>query len=108
MPTISQVAKAAGVSPATVSRTFNRPELLSHATLKRVRGVAEKLGYVPNQVARALSTGRAGNIALIVPDIANPFFPPLIRAAQAHADRVGYAVFLGDSDEQPEREEVLL
>jgi LacI family transcriptional regulator len=108
MPTISQVAKAAGVSRATVSRTFTRPELLSLETIERVRDVAEKLGYVPNQVARALSTGRAGNIALIVPDIANPFFPPLIRAAQAHADHVGYAVFLGDSDEQPERENVLL
>jgi LacI family transcriptional regulator len=108
MPTISQVAKAAGVSRATVSRTFTRPELLSAETIKRVRAAAEKLGYVPNPVARALSTGRAGNIALIVPDIANPFFPPLIRAAQALADQAGYAVFLGDSDEQPEREDVLL
>ncbi len=108
MPTISQVAKAAGVSRATVSRTFTRPELLSVETIKRVRDAAEKLGYVTNQVARALSTGRAGNIALIVPDSANPFFPPLIRAAQAQADHVGYAVFLGDSDEQPEREGVLL
>jgi LacI family transcriptional regulator len=108
MPTISQVAKAAGVSRATVSRTFTRPELLSAETIKRVRDAAEKLGYVTNPVARALSTGRAGNIALIVPDIANPFFPPLIRAAQVHADPVGYAVFLGDSDEQPEREGVLL
>jgi len=108
MPTISQVAIAAGVSRATVSRTFTRPELLNPDTIKRVRDVAEKLGYVPNPVARALSTGRAGNIALIVPDIANPFFPPLIRAVQSHADRLGYAVFLGDSDEQPEREDVLL
>jgi LacI family transcriptional regulator len=55
-----------------------------------------------------LSTGRSGNIALIVPDIANPFFPPLIRAAQACADDRGYAVFLGDSDEKPDREDVLL
>jgi LacI family transcriptional regulator len=108
MPTISQVAKAAGVSRATVSRTFTRPELLSRDTIERVRAVADSLGYVPNQVARALSTGRAGNIALIVPDIANPFFPPLIRAAQAQAEKLGYAVFLGDSDEQPDREDVLL
>ncbi|MEZ0167966.1 LacI family DNA-binding transcriptional regulator [Microvirga sp. TS319] len=108
LPTISQVAEAAGVSRATVSRTFSRPDLLKTETIKRVHEVAEKLGYVPNQVARALSTGRAGNIALVVPDIANPFFPPLIRAAQAHADHVGYAVFLGDSDEQPEREDMLL
>ncbi len=108
MPTITEVAAAAGVSRATVSRTFSRPELLTPETTERVRAVASRLGYVPNQVARALSTGRAGNIALIVPDIANPFFPPLIRAAQASADEAGFAVFLGDSDEKPEREDVLL
>jgi len=108
LPTISQVAQAAGVSRATVSRTFSRPELLRPETVRHVQEVAEKLGYVPNQVARALSTGRAGNIALVVPDIANPFFPPLIRAAQAYADQAGYAVFLGDSDERPEREDMLL
>ena len=108
MPTITQVASAAGVSRATVSRTFSRPELLTPETTDRVRAVAAQLGYVPNQVARALSTGRADNIALIVPDIANPFFPPLIRAAQARADEAGFAVFLGDSDENPEREDVLL
>jgi LacI family transcriptional regulator len=107
-PTITEVALAAGVSRATVSRTFSRPELLTSETIERVRAAAAQLGYVPNQVARALSTGRARNIALIVPDIANPFFPPLIRAAQARADEAGYAVFLGNSDEAPEREEALL
>jgi LacI family transcriptional regulator len=107
-PTITEVAKAAGVSRATVSRSFTRPDLLSPNTTHRIRAIAEKLGYVPNQVARALSTGRLGNIALIVPDIANPFFPPLIRAAQGSAEKAGIAVFLGDSDEIPEREDVLL
>ncbi|WP_343232658.1 LacI family DNA-binding transcriptional regulator [Microvirga antarctica] len=107
-PTITEVASLAGVSRATVSRTFSRPELLHADTTERVRAAAAQLGYVPNQVARALSTGRAGNIALVVPDIANPFFPPLIRAAQARADSEGYAVFLGDSDERPEREDILL
>jgi Transcriptional regulators len=107
-PTIGKVAEAAGVSRATVSRTFNRPELLNAETIEKVRAAAKRLGYVPNQVARALSTGRAGNISLIVPDIANPFFPPLIRAAQARAEEFGFAVFLGDSDEKPEREDVLL
>jgi DNA-binding LacI/PurR family transcriptional regulator len=108
IPTITEVASAAGVSRATVSRTFSRPELLTPETIDRVRTIATRLGYAPNQVARALSTGRSGNIALIVPDIANPFFPPLIRAAQARADHAGYAVFLGDSDEKPEREDILL
>lgn len=106
--TISQVAEAAGVSRATVSRAFGRPGMLKQDTVARVLAVARSLGYSPNQTARALSTGRPGNIAVIVPDVANPFFPPLIRAAQERADTAGYCVFLGNSDENPEREDVLL
>lgn len=107
-PTISQVAQAAGVSRATVSRAFTRPGMLSADTVARVQEIAGRLGYVPNQIARALSTGRHGNIALIVPDVANPFFPPLIRGAQARADLAGFCLFLGSSDETPEREDTLV
>ncbi|ADV83520.1 LacI family DNA-binding transcriptional regulator [Terriglobus saanensis] len=107
-PTISDVAKAASVSTATVSRAFSRPEMLRQETVNQVRFHATKLGYLPNLAARALSTGRQGNIAILVPDIANPFFPPLLRAAQATADFAGYSVFLGDSDEDPEREQRLV
>jgi LacI family transcriptional regulator len=107
VPTIEQVARAAGVARSTVSRAFSRPGMLSPATVAHVVAVAARLGYTPNQVARALSTGRYGNIALIVPDVANPFFPPLIRAAEARADAAGLCVFLGDSDEDPAREERL-
>jgi DNA-binding LacI/PurR family transcriptional regulator len=107
-PTISDVAKAVGVSPATVSRAFSRPQMLSDQTVKRVRAAATRLGYVPNLIARALSTGRQGNIAIVVPDIANPFYPPLLRAAQTSADAAGYSVFLGNWDEDPAREQVLV
>jgi DNA-binding LacI/PurR family transcriptional regulator len=106
--TITEVAEAAGVSRATVSRAFTQPNLLSRETIERVRAVAERFGYVPNSTARALSTGRAGNIALIVPDITNPFFAALMRGAQARARDRGYATFLGDSDETPQLEDVLL
>ena len=108
MPTIKDVAEAAGVSRATVSRAFSKPALLNSTTVEHVRTIASQLGYVPNQLARALSTGRAGNIGLIVPDIANPFFSTLIRAAQAHAYANGYLTILGDSDEFPALEDVLL
>ena len=108
VPTIDQVAALAGVSRATVSRAFTRPEMLSEATVQRVKTIARDVGYVPNQVARALSTGRHGNLALIVPDVANPFFPPLIRAAQLRADEAGFCVFLGNSDEQAGREDMLV
>jgi DNA-binding LacI/PurR family transcriptional regulator len=63
---------------------------------------------VPNHTARALSTGRTGNIALIVPDITNAFFAALMRGAQAQAREAGYATFVGDSDETPELEDLLL
>jgi LacI family transcriptional regulator len=108
VPTISDVAEAAKVSRATVSRAFGQPHLLNAKTVELVRGVSERLGYVPNHTARALSTGRAGNIALVVPDITNPFFAALMRGAQARAREEGYATFLGDSDETPELEAVLL
>ena len=108
LPTIQRVAEAAGVSSSTVSRSFAKPELLSAGTVAHVRRCAEELGYVPSKVAQALSTGRTGNIALVVPDIANPFFPPLIRAVQATADRAGFSVFIGDGDETAEREDRLL
>src|SRR5262245_47146524 len=107
VPTIGQVARAAGVARSTVSRAFSRPEMLSAETVAHVMAVAARLGYAPNQLARALSTGRYGNIALIVPDVANPFFPPLIRAAEARADAAGLCLFLGDSDEDPAREDRL-
>jgi len=103
-PTISDVAKAVGVSRATVSRAFSRPQMISEATVKRIRAAAEELGYVPNLIARALSTGKQGNIAIVVPDIANPFFPPLLRAAQLSAEAAGMSVFLGNSDEEGARE----
>jgi LacI family transcriptional regulator len=107
-PTIKQVAEEARVSRATVSRAFSRPHLLSQETVERVRRVSDRLGYVPNHTARALSTGRAGNIALVVPDITNAFFAGLMRGAQAKAREQGYATFLGDSDETPELEDLLL
>lgn len=106
-PTIAEIAIAVGVSQATVSRALNRPELLSPATVTRVREAARRLGYSPNRAAQALSTGQHGNIALIVPDIANPFFPPLIRAAQLAAEAADFCAFLGDSDETAAREETL-
>lgn len=106
--TISDIARLAGVSRSTVSRAFSRPEMINGATVARVKAAADQLGYVVNHAARALSTGKFGNIAVIVPDIANPFFPPLVRQVQSLADLAGYAVFLGDSDEIADREASLI
>ncbi|MGV8950759.1 MAG: LacI family DNA-binding transcriptional regulator [Cypionkella sp.] len=107
-PTMDDVAKAAGVSKSTVSRAFSQPKMLGAKTVSRILEIADSVGYVPNHTARALSTGRYGNVALIVPDVTNPFFPPLIRAAQMAADRADLCLFLGNSDESWRQEDRLI
>jgi LacI family transcriptional regulator len=106
--TIKDVARAAGVHMSTVSRTFSAPHLVSPETRGRIVAVAESLGYRPNPAARALITGRTHNIGLIVADIANPFFPPLIKAAESQARERGYNVFVADTDEDAAVEEQLV
>jgi LacI family transcriptional regulator, galactose operon repressor len=102
--TIKDVARVAGVSPATVSRALSTPELVQIGTRERVQRAAADLGYEPNRAARGLITGRTGNLGLIVPDLANPFFPSVVKGIQARAREADYAVFLADSDEDPAAE----
>ncbi|MFI6503552.1 LacI family DNA-binding transcriptional regulator [Nonomuraea typhae] len=106
--TIRDVAGASGVHVSTVSRTFSAPHLVNAATRTRVLAAADELGYRPSRVARALTTGRTHNLGLIVADIANPFFPPLIKAAQAGARSRDYHLFVADTDENPQVEEELI
>src|SRR5205807_10672546 len=98
------VARRAGVSVATVSRTFTSPEIVKQSTRERVLEVASSLGYRPSLVARGLITGRTANIGMVVPDLANPFFPPILKAAQARARDCGRSIVLADTDEDPEAE----
>jgi LacI family transcriptional regulator len=97
--TIRDVARACDVHVSTVSRTFSAPHLVNARTRARILEAAERLGYRPNRAARSLVTGRTGNIGVIVADIANPFFPPLIKAAEQQARARGYHVFVADTDE---------
>jgi LacI family transcriptional regulator len=106
--TIRDVADACGVHISTVSRTFSAPRLVNPSTRTRVLEAARGLGYRPNRVARALTTGRTFNLGLIVADIANPYFPPLIKAAEAQARQRSYHVFVTDTDEDPVVEEDLV
>jgi len=96
------------VSSSTVSRVFSQPHRLKASTVAHVKAVAANLGYVPDYTAQALSTGQLKTLAIVVPDIANPFFPPVIRAAQARADAAGFSTLLGDTDEDPAKELDLL
>ena len=101
---IRDVALRANVSPATVSRAFAEPGLVRHETLQRVLAVAEELRYRPSRAARSLKTGKTGNIGVVVPDLGNPFFPAILKGAQARAREADHAVFLADSEENPRLE----
>ncbi|GAA0953571.1 LacI family DNA-binding transcriptional regulator [Nonomuraea longicatena] len=98
--TIREVASAAGVSVSTVSRVYTAPDQVQAQTLRRVLDAADRLGYTPNPAARSLRGGRTGSLGLIIPDIANPFFPPIVKAMQARARRQGYTVLAADTDER--------
>jgi DNA-binding LacI/PurR family transcriptional regulator len=102
--TIKDVARAAGVSASTVCRALGNPQLVRPATAERVRQAAGSLGYRPNRAARGLITGRTGNLGVIVPDLANPFFPGIVKGVQARAREADYTVFLADTDEDPAAE----
>src|SRR5580700_7269960 len=84
-PTLSQVARKAGVGTTTVSRVINGGERVSPKTLAHVRRVIETLGYTPNEAARTLKGHRTKTIGLVIPSIADPFFSSCAEAAQAVA-----------------------
>jgi LacI family transcriptional regulator len=84
-PTLSEVARQAGVGTTTVSRVINGGKRVSPKTLARVQRVIEELGYMPNQAARVLKGERTKTIGLVIPSIADPFFSACTEAAQAVA-----------------------
>ncbi len=91
---LRDVAKAAGVSAATVSRLLNGSLDLPAATKERIETAIRSLQYEPNPHARRLSRGRSDTIGLVVPDIANPFFATLVAAVEEEADNRGLALSL--------------
>jgi DNA-binding LacI/PurR family transcriptional regulator len=100
---IREVAKKAGVSVATVSRTFNRVRSVRPDIAARVWSAIDEVGYVPNTQARALVSGRSRILGLIVSDITNPFFPELIQGFEQVAVRSGFEVLLGSTSYDPAR-----
>ncbi|MEU0490748.1 LacI family DNA-binding transcriptional regulator [Nocardiopsis sp. NPDC006139] len=103
--TLKDVARASGVHVSTVSRAFSAAHLVNARTRARVLAAADELGYRPNRAARALSTRRTGNLGVVVADIANPFFPPLLKAAQEEARARDHHLFIADTDERTAVEE---
>jgi LacI family transcriptional regulator len=102
--TVSDVAKAAGVSASTVSRALTRPERVDAETRARIFTQIERLGYQVNRAARGLVTGRTSNLAVIVSDLANPFYPDIIKGIQVRAQARNLTTLLADSGENPQAE----
>lgn len=83
--TLADVARAAELSASTVSRALSSPEKVNPATAARIQALAAEMGYLSMHKTKPAASSRVGMIGLIVPDIANPFFPPIIKAVQARA-----------------------
>ena len=83
--TMNDVAKLAGVSPATVSRVLSKRPYISVETVNRVLEAVDELNYHRNVHARRLATGKSDLFGLVISEIANPFFPELIRGFQSAA-----------------------
>jgi LacI family transcriptional regulator len=109
-PTLRDVAEAAGVHAATASRALNPATrgLVNADTARRVIKVAETLGYRPNPIARGLKTAKSGTIGLVIPDLTNPLFPPIVRGIERVLETAGYSALIvnTDNDEKRERAQV--
>ena len=108
MATIKDVAKAAGVSTATVSAVVNDSAYVSPQLRSRVLSAINELRYAPSTIARNLKRGRSQLIALVVADLANPFFSRIVWAAEAAVAAWGYSLVIFNSDEKPELEKRIL
>ncbi len=105
-PTLRDVADAAGVHPATASRALNPATrgLVNAETARRVIKVAESLGYRPNPSARGLKTAKSGTVGLVIPDLTNPLFPPIVRGIEDVLEPSGYSGLIVNTDNDPNRE----
>ena len=106
--TLKDVAKIAGVSPITVSRVLNRPEIVAPETIEQVRQVIDRTGYVPNLLAGGLASKKTRFVAAIVPAISSQVFSESIQSLTDRLWESGYQVLLGTSGYPTSREDLLL
>lgn len=104
--TLLDVARIAGVHVSTASRALDpeQSKLVSGRTAERVRRVAADLGYRPNLFARGLRNSKTMSVGVLLPDITNPFFPPIVRGVEDELGQAGYTVLLGNTDNDDRRE----
>jgi LacI family transcriptional regulator len=101
---ISDVARAAGVSPATVSRVLNANGTVADELRRRVMTAVNELGFTPNSQARSLRTRATTVLGLVISDITNPFFTSMVRGVEDVASAAGYSVVLANTDEDLAKE----
>lgn len=104
--TMSDVARHAGVDVSTVSRALNErtAKMLRTETVERVLAAASELGYQPNVLARGLRTQRSHTVGMLLPDLTNPFFPPIVRGLEDALDAGGYTLIVANTDNDARRE----
>ncbi len=105
---IFAVAQQAGVSPATVSRSFNHPDLVKPTTLKRIEDAVRNLGYIRNRAAQTIHGKRSGTIGLVVPVVTNAIFSELIQAFTEVADEKGFTILIATHGFNLKKEESVL
>ena len=107
-PTLIDVSKVAGVSPMTVSRALNRPDLVTEETRAKVREAVRQTGYVPNMMAGSLASNKSRLVAIFLPTIANSIFADTVQALMDRLTQAGYQTLLGLTGYDPDQEEKLL
>jgi LacI family transcriptional regulator len=105
MPTIRDVARRAGVSPITVSRVINNDNYVSIETRRRVEQAIADLDYIPNSLGPSLRSKRTKTLALVLSNIINPFWTTVARGVEDTADKHGYHIIMGNTDESPAKQE---
>jgi len=106
--TLDDVAKVSGFSKSTVSRVLRNDPNVNPITKEKVEQVAQRLGYIPNIVARSLRSKKTTTIGVVIADICNPFFPSVVRGVEDVAREKGYSIILCNTDEKYEREKEAL
>jgi LacI family transcriptional regulator len=104
--TLKDVARLAGVHPGTASRALREDSrhLVNAETLEAVSNAAKKLGYRINPIARGLRTSRSYSIGILIPDISNPLFPPIVRGIEDRIEKDGYTPLIANTENDPIRE----
>jgi LacI family repressor for deo operon, udp, cdd, tsx, nupC, and nupG len=97
--TLQDVARVAGVSTATVSRTLSNPDIVSESTRTRVAEAVRATGYRINRAARNLRTQRAHSVLVLLPDLANPFFSTILGGISGHLSKMGYSMLIASTQQ---------